>query len=161
MNLQQSKERILGTLDGQTKNLFLNAQFLNTVAQVYGRLFDFPKGFCGVWKFDKCPYLSRRQDLLRMGSSASIFVTILHKATMSAMLDKHPIDSGLLDEEYDDVYGIDLTNFRNLEESLQDGRFEKLYEAVLKRAKQLTGVPWYSPKELLESKQEHRTGLTL
>lgn len=72
---------------------------------------------------------------------ASVFVTILHKAAMYAMLDRHPIDSGLMNEEYDDVYGIDLTNLQDLEDSLMDGRFGVLYEAVLKRAKQLAGIP--------------------
>lgn len=62
---------------------------------------------------------------------------------MYAALERHPIDSGLVDEEYDDVYGIDLTNFKDLEDSLQDGRFETLYEAVLKRAKQLAGIGGY------------------
>jgi hypothetical protein len=60
-----------------------------------------------------------------------------------AELERHPIDSGLVDEEYNDVYGIDLTNFEDLEASLQDGRFETLYEAVLKRAKHLAGIGRY------------------
>lgn len=51
---------------------------------------------------------------------------------MYAMLERHPIDSGLLDEEYDDVFGIDLTNFQDIEAALLDGRFEMMYEAVLK-----------------------------
>jgi hypothetical protein len=141
VNLQQSKDRAFNSADGTAQTVFQNVQFLNTVAQLYGRLFGFPEDFCNVKNFDKCPYLSRRQDLLKTGSLASVFVTILHKATMYAMLDRHPIDSGLLDEEYDDVYGIDLTNFEDLEDSLLDGRFETLYAAVLKRAKQLAGIP--------------------
>ena len=87
-----------------------------------------------------CPLLAQRQNLLEAGSLAGVFVTILNKAMMYAMLDRHPIDSGLLDEEYDDVYGIDLTDFQDLEASLTDGRFESLYCAVLVRAKQLTGL---------------------
>jgi hypothetical protein len=62
---------------------------------------------------------------------------------MYASLEKHPLDGGLLDEEYRDVYGVDLTNFEDLEESLQDGRFRTLYEAVLKRAKQVAGIGGY------------------
>jgi hypothetical protein len=88
--------------------------------------------------------------LLRRGSLARVFVTILHKAAMSAMTDKYPLDSGLVNEEYSDVYGVDLTNFRDLEESLRDGRFQILYTAVLKRAKQLAGIPWHTSHELLE-----------
>jgi hypothetical protein len=56
------------------------------------------------------------------------------------MLDQHPIDSGLMDDEYEDVYGINLTSFQDLERSLTDGRFQILYEAVLKRAKELAGI---------------------
>jgi hypothetical protein len=56
------------------------------------------------------------------------------------MLDKHPLDSGLLHEEYDDVYGVDMTNYQDLETSLRDGRFAKLYEAVSKKALQLAGL---------------------
>jgi hypothetical protein len=123
--------------------MFQNAQFLNTAAQVYGKLFGSPETSCGVKVFEKCPYFSGRQELLKTGSLASVFVTILHKAVMYAALERHPIDSGLVDEEYDDVYGIDLTNFQDLEDSLRDGRFETLYEAVLKRAKQLAGIGGY------------------
>jgi hypothetical protein len=56
------------------------------------------------------------------------------------MLDRHPLDSGLLDEEYKDVYGIDLTDFQDLEHSLTDMRFEKLYGNVVRRATQLAGL---------------------
>jgi hypothetical protein len=84
--------------------------------------------------------MNQRQELLETGSLASVFVTILHKATLYAMLDRHPIDSGLVNDEYEDVYGINLTSFQDLERSLMDGRFRVLYEAVLKRAKQLAGV---------------------
>jgi hypothetical protein len=143
VNLQQAKDRAFSSTDSTAKTMFQNAQFLNTAAQVYGRLFGSPDEFCGVRVFEKCPYLNRRQELLTTGSLASVFVTILHKAVMYAALDRHPLDSGLIDEEYDDVYGIDLTNFEDLEDSLRDGRFEGLYEAVLKRAKQLAGTGGY------------------
>ena len=143
VNLQQAKDRPLGSIDRTTKTMFQNAQFLNTAAQVYGRLFGSPDEFCGVRVFEKCPYLSRRQELLKKGSLASVFVTILHKAVMYAALERHPLDSGLVDEEYDDVYGIDLTNFEDLRHSLEDGRFKTLYEAVLKRARHLAGVGGY------------------
>lgn len=56
------------------------------------------------------------------------------------MLDRHPIDSGLLNEEYNDVYGINLTNYEDLENSLADGRFGKLFEQVVKRASELAGL---------------------
>jgi hypothetical protein len=84
--------------------------------------------------------MNERQDLLSRGSLASVFVTILHKATLYAMLDLHPLDSGLLDEDYKNVYGVDLTNFQDLQKSLVDGRFERLYAAVLKRAAELAGL---------------------
>jgi len=140
LNLQQTKERTLDSEDHAHEGLFLNAQFLNTVAQVYGRLFGFSKELCSVRAFDKCPYLGKRQELLETGALASVFATILHKGAMYAMLDRHPIDSGLMDEEYDNVYGVDLANFEDLQSSLKDGRFEVLYEAVVKRAKQLAGI---------------------
>lgn len=91
--------------------------------------------------FVNCPFIGQRQELLKKGSLAGVFVTILHKATSYAMLDRHPLDSGLIHEEYNDVYGIDLTNYQDLESSLVDGRFARLYEAVVKRAKQLAGIP--------------------
>lgn len=91
--------------------------------------------------------MGQRQDLLNRGSLASVFVTMLHKATFYSMLDRHPLDSGLIHEEYTDVYGIDLTNYRDLELSLTDGRFQKLYETVVKRAAQLAGIPSKQPFE--------------
>jgi hypothetical protein len=94
--------------------------------------------------------MTQREDLLRSGSLASVFVTILHKAMTSAMTEKQPLDSGLIDEEYDDVYGVDLTNFKDLESSLRDGRFEVLYQSVLRHAKQLAGIPYLTPEELIE-----------
>ena len=84
--------------------------------------------------------MDERQELLNSGPLASVFVTILHKATFYAMLDRHPLDSGLLDEEYRDVFGVDLTDFEDLERSLTDGRFEKLYAKVVKRAGELAGI---------------------
>lgn len=140
INLQQSKGAAANSAQKTVQTVFLEAQFLNTVAQVYSKLFGCTAQFCTAKIFQKCPYLGQRQDLLETGSLASIFVTILHKATLYAMLDRHPIDSGLLNEEYDDVYGINLTSFEDLESSLMDERFRILYEAVLKRAKQLAGI---------------------
>jgi len=140
LNFQQAKDRTLSSEGDILQGLFRSTQFLNTVAQIYGKLFGFSKEFCSVRIFHKCPYLGKRQELLEAGVLASTFVTILHKGAMYAMLDRHPIDSGLMDEEYGDVYGIDLTNFSDLQDSLRDGRFEALYEAVLKRAKQLAGM---------------------
>jgi len=143
VNLQLSKERVSSSA-GVAQGLVLNAQFLNTVAQVYRRLFGFLDESCNLRVFDQCPHLSQREELLGRGSLASVFVTILHKAATSAMTDRHPLDSGLVNEEYNDVYGVDLTNFRDLEDSLKDGRFQVLYEAVLNRAKQLAGIPWHT-----------------
>lgn len=140
LTLQQLKDQTLCPSNNTVKTFFHNAQFLNTIAQVYGRMFGNPKQVCDVRNFDKCPYISGRQDLLKTGCLADAFVTLLHKATRYALLEKHPIDSGLLDEKYDDVYGIDLTNFEDLQDALVDGRFETMYQAVLKRAKQLTGL---------------------
>ena len=144
MNLQQTKERSMNPADSMVESLFLNAQFLNTVAQVYGRLFGFAQESCAVKDFPQCPYSGKRHDLLQAGSLASVFVTILHKAVMYAALENHPLDSGLVEEEYRDVYGVDLTNFQDLKDSLADGRFAGLYEAVIKRAKQVAGIGGYS-----------------
>ena len=143
VNLQQLKDRTSNPSDSNIETPFQNAQFLNAVAQVYGRLFGSPKDMCGARDFDKCPYIGRRLDLLTKGSLASVFVTLLYKAATYALLEAHPIDSGLLDEKYDDVYGVDLTNFKDIEASLIDGRFETMYQAVLKRAKQLAGIGGY------------------
>jgi len=143
VNVQQSKDRAFNATDGMVKAMFQNAQFLNTAARVYGTLFGSSQDFCDVKEFEKCPYLTRREELLKTGCLASVFVTILHKAVMYSMLEKHPIDSGLVDEEYDDVYGIDLTDFDDLENSLRDGRFETLYESVLKRFRHLAGTGGY------------------
>ena len=119
--------------------LFLDSQFANTIAQVYAKLFGTEQS-CSVKKFANCPFMGQRQDLLKRGALAGVFATILHKATSYAMLDRHPLDSGLVHEEYGDVYGIDLTNFTDLENSLRDGRFGKLYENVVKKARELAGI---------------------
>lgn len=141
--LQQTKEQRSDSPENKKalQELFLDSQFLNTVAQVYGKLFGGSQNSCNVKDFVNCPFMGQRQELLKQGSLASVFVTILHKATSYAMLDRHPLDSGLIHEEYNDVYGIDLTNYQDLENSLLDGRFTNLYEAVVKRAKQLAGIP--------------------
>ena len=137
---QQSKELAENASDKIVETLFSDSQFLNTVAQVYGKLFGWKERFCSVKNFARCPYLAQREDLLKTGSMASVFITILHKAMMYAMLDRHPIDSGIVNEEYSDVYGINLTNFQDLEESLKDGRFTKMYETVVNRAMQIGGL---------------------
>ena len=141
--LQQTKERLTDSPENKKslEALFLDSQFINTVAQTYSKLFGGSEQCCSVKKFAICPFMGQRQDLLKRGALASVFATILHKATSYAMLDRHPLDSGLIHEEYKDVYGIDLTNFLDLETSLRDGRFAKLHEAVVKRAKQLAGIP--------------------
>src|SRR5208283_5220566 len=140
INLQQTKERDRNSEQTTSQTLLPESQFLNTVAQAYSRTFGRMDQFCDTKDFGKCPYMAQRQNLLETGSLASVFVTILHKATLYAMLDRHPIDSGLMNDEYEDVYGINLTSFQDLERSLMDGRFEILYEAVLKRAKQFAGI---------------------
>jgi hypothetical protein len=138
ITFQDTKDRV--TTSAETLNpLFSDAQFTNTVAQVYAKLFGTELS-CSVKVFARCPFMGQRQDLLERGTLAGVFATILRKATSYAMLDKRPLDSGLIHEEYRDVYGIDLTNFVDLENSLMDGRFAKLYAYVLKRAKELTGI---------------------
>ena len=117
----------------------LDAQFLSTISQVYSRLYNGDET-CNTKRFTNCPFLNKRGKLLEQGNLADIFTTILHKAVSYSMLDKHPLDSGLLHEEYDDVYGVDMTNYQDLETSLRDGRFAKLYEAVSKKALQLAGL---------------------
>lgn len=142
INLQQTKDR-----PGSSENseriatLFANSEFLNTVAQVYSKLFDGTEKSCSVKTFSTCPFMVERDQLLKQGALASVFATILHKATLYSMLDEHPLDSGLLEEDYGNVYGVDLTNYQDLENSLQDGRFARLFEATVSRAKQLAGLP--------------------
>jgi len=143
--LQQTKEYLANSARSDNLEILSsNSQFLNTVAQVYANLFDREGKACRTKSFATCPYLDQREDLLYRGSLARVFVTILHKAVSYAMLERHPLDSGLIDEEYENVYGIDLTNFRDLERSMTDGRFEALFEATVKRSRQLAGLP--SPK---------------
>lgn len=148
IDLQQAKERLSSPLgaSNQPGALFANSQFMNTVAQVYSKLFDGEEKSCTVKKFAICPYVSQRQGFLNKGSLATVFVTILHRAVSYAMLERHPLDSGLLDDEYADVYGINLTNFQDLEQSLTDGRFEKLFEAVVSRAQELAGLKPRHPR---------------
>jgi hypothetical protein len=114
---------------------------MNTVAQAYSKLFDVSERSCSVKRFSSCPFMEERDQLLGRGALASVFATILHKATLYSMLDEHPLDSGLLEEDYSNVYGIDLTDYQDLEKSLQDGRFTKLFEATVRRAGQLAGLP--------------------
>jgi hypothetical protein len=142
IDLHQAKERLSASPEGSktAETLFINSEFLNTVAQVYSKLFNTEEESCTVKNFPNCPFMDKRQDLLNKGSLASIFVTILQKATFYAMLDRHPLQSGLIDEEYKNVYGVDLTDFQDLERSLADGRFERLYAAVVKRAMELAGL---------------------
>jgi len=142
IDLHQAKERLAASPSNSqaAETLFINSQFLNTVAQVYSKLFNAEDKTCAVKNFSNCPFMNERPELLNRGSLASVFVTILHKATFYAMLDRHPLDSGLLDEEYGDVFGIDLTDFQDLERSLTDGRFEKLYRNVVERAAELAGI---------------------
>jgi hypothetical protein len=142
ITLQQAKDHIekSPTNERTINSLLLDSQFANTIAQVYAKLFGV-KQSCSVKNFANCPFMGQRQELLRKGALAGVFATILHKATSYAMLDRHPLDSGLMHEEYTDVYGIDLTRFEDLEMSLGDGRFRKLYERVVKRAQELTGIP--------------------
>ncbi len=142
IELHQAKERLKSTPSSSraTEAVFVNSEFLNTVAQIYSKLFSAEEKYCAVKDFPNCPFMQERQELLTKGSLASVFVTILQKATFYAMLDRHPLDSGLIDEEYTDVYGINLTDFQDIERSLVDGRFEKLYAAVLERATELAGL---------------------
>jgi len=140
--LQQIKDETNMTSPNisSVESLPQDAQFLNTVAQIYAKLFDEGNRVCNVKKFANCPFMNQRQDLLERGGLADVFVTILQKATFYAMLDRHPLDSGMLHEEYSDVYGINLTDYADLEKALIDGRFKRLYETVVERASQLAGL---------------------
>jgi hypothetical protein len=142
IELHQAKERLNPSPSSSktSETLFANSQFMNTVAQVYSKLFNTEQKSCAVKDFPNCPFMAERQQLLNSGALATVFVTILHKATFYAMLDRHPLDSGLLDDEYRDVYRVDLTDYQDLERSLSDGRFEKLYSAVVRRAMELAGL---------------------
>jgi hypothetical protein len=44
-----------------------------------------------------------------------------------------------MDDAYEEVYGVNLTTFKDLQDSLMDGRFDKLYQVVAKRAAELAG----------------------
>jgi len=147
ITLQQAKQRLRESEENSRilKSLIGNSQFLNTVAQVYSKLFGDGEQSCLVKDFVNCPFMGQRHVLLARGSLATVFVTILHKATLYSMLDNHPIDSGLLDEEYSNVYGINLVNYQDLERSLTDGRFAKLFDAVVKRASELAGLKSKQP----------------
>ena len=138
--LQQIKDQLPTSSTKHVEEQALDTEFRNTVSQVYSRLFNDDKKSCNIKQYADCPYIDQREQLLRTGAIASIFVTILHKAVSYSMLDRHPLDSGLLDEEYADVYGVDLTNYDDLEKSLTDGRFRKLFNNVLKKALQLSGL---------------------
>jgi len=93
---------------------------------------------CGSNEFHDCPYLRQRDQFLRQGTLANAFMTLLQKATNFSMLEKHPEDNGFLDDDYIKVFGINLSNFQDLQDSLGDGRFEKLFLVVAKRAAELT-----------------------
>jgi hypothetical protein len=143
IDIQQMKEHV-NRSPTEAKNLTAfcaNSQFLNTVAQVYAKLFSEEEKSCAVKSFTNCPFVDKREHLLRKGSLASIFITILHKAVSYSMLERHPLDNGLLDEEYVNVYGIDLINFQDLQQSMIDGRFRTLFNVTVKRSRELAGIP--------------------
>lgn len=142
IGLQQAKEH-LGADSANSdslRSLLMDVQFRNTAAQVYSEFFDGSEEACTIKDFTKCPHLQQRNELLCRGTLANAFMTVLQKATYFAMLERHPEDNGLLNDEYDNVYGIDLTNFKDLEDSLSDGRFEKLLQIVAKRAAEIAGL---------------------
>ena len=139
--LQQTKDKLVSSiLPRIIEEQVTDTHFRNTVSQVYSRLFNNDNKSCEIKHFPACPHVKQRDYLLRTGTLAGIFVTILHKAVPYSMLDRHPLDSGLLHENYTDVYGVDLTNYDDLTKSLIDGRFEELYGSVLKKAMQLSGL---------------------
>lgn len=147
IRLQQAKEH-LGEASANSdslRSLSMEVQFRNTAAQVYSKFFNVSEQTCNIKDFTKCPYLQQRNELLRRGTLANAFMTMLQKATYFAMLERHPEDSGLLNDEYDNVYGIDLTNFKDLEDSLTDGRFEKPFQVVAKRAAEIAGLRSSNP----------------
>ena len=142
IDIQQMKEHV-NRSPTEAKNLTAfcaNSQFLNTVAQVYAKLFGEEEKSCAVKSFTNCPFVDKREHLLRKGSLASIFITILHKDVSYSMLERHPLDNGLLDEEYVNVYGIDLINFQDLQHSMIDGRFRTLFNVTVKRSRELAGI---------------------
>jgi hypothetical protein len=66
ITLQQTKAQASTTAPNtkSVEELSSDAQFLNTVAQIYARLFDERNQSCNVKKFANCPFMSQRQDLL-------------------------------------------------------------------------------------------------
>ena len=139
--LQQTKERQTNPSDETLETVLQNSRFLNSVAQVYTKLFGCKEQFCSFKNFENCPLKDQREDLLRKGALASVFVTILYKAALYSMLDRYPTATGFMNEEYNDVYGINIANFQDLENALVDGRFASMYEAVVNRATQIAGIP--------------------
>lgn len=57
ITLQQTKERLTDSEQNArtVKTLFINSQFLNTVAQVYSKLFDGSEQSCSVREFYRLP----------------------------------------------------------------------------------------------------------
>ena len=141
VRLQQTKDKLGKSIPTRfVEEHVTDAHFRNTVSQVYSRLFNEDQKSCDVKLFVSCPHMNHREQFLRTGALASIFVTILYKAVSYSMLDRHPLDSGLLHEDYTDAYGVDLSNYDDLTKSLIDGRFGELYDNVLRKALQLSGL---------------------
>ena len=132
ISLLEMKERSKNSMqNSELDQLSSETQYLNTTALVYSNLFKDAEKSCDVKKFSACPHLQQREGLIRTGELANSFMTIIHKATFSSMLEKYPIDNGLRQDEYHDVYGVDVSDFTDLTDSLTDGRFAKLYNAAL------------------------------
>ena len=140
IRFQQAKERLSesGASSDRLMPLLMEAQFRNTIGQAYAQFFGDSAQTCGGNEFHDCPYLRQRDQFLRQGTLANAFTALLQKATNFSMLEKHPEDNGLLDDDYGEVFGINLTNFQDLQDSLRAGRFEKLFQAVAKRAAGMT-----------------------
>ena len=119
------------TQNSNLDHLSSESQYLNTTVLVYTSLFQDSEKSCDVKKFWGCPHLEQRDSLISTGELANSFMTIVHKATLSSMLEKYPIDNGLRQDEYHDVYGVDVSDFTDLKDSLMDGRFAKLYDVAL------------------------------
>ena len=131
IGLVEMKERLNSTQNSELNQLSSESRYLNTTALVYSNLFQDGEKSCDVKKFWACPHLEQREALIRTGELANLFMTIVHKAALSSMLEKYPIDNGLRQIEYHDVYGVDVSDFTDLTDSLTDGRFAKLYNAAL------------------------------
>jgi len=131
IGLVEMKERLNSTQNSELDQLSSESQYMNTTALVYSNLFKDGETSCDVKKFSACPHLEQREGLISTGELANSFMTIVHKATLSSMLEKYPIDNGLRQDEYRDVYGVDVSDFTDLTDSLTDGRFAKLYNAAL------------------------------